>query len=115
MNKRGKITELDLFLPTYKTTKLITESTEVFPKCYKDTLANQLITKMLYCVELLVRHNYGEETSQEFKETICYVSLVLRLCVDLKIISTGRFSDITLNINAIKKLLHDQEDTVSLK
>lgn len=113
--KKGKITELDLFLPVYKVAKLITEATQAFPKCYKDSLANSLINNMLFCLELLVNCNYGDEIQDDLRKKITYVSLLLRLCVDIKILSVGRFAEITLIIDEIKTLLGEPEDTTQFE
>lgn len=110
MKQKKKVTELQLFLPTYKATKLITESTQNFPKSFKNTLSDQLINKMVRCTELLVDRAYGEDIDEEFRKTISCVGILLRLCVDIKIMSVGRFAEITLILDEIKTLLNQNSE-----
>lgn len=105
MSKNKEISEIDLFVPVYKVTLLITEMSQRFPKCYKTNIADSMINKMINCIQLLIDSTYGGDVSLELKKTVGCISALLRLCVDLKIISVGKFAEITLLIEDIKKLL----------
>lgn len=108
MNKRKKVTELDLYIPVYKVTTLVTEMTQRFPKCYKTNIADSIIHKMIECCDLLVMQTFGEDASLKLQQNICSVQILLRLCVDLKIISVGKFAEIVIIIDEINNILNPE-------
>jgi hypothetical protein len=98
--------DLPVYRDSYKLILLVYEITKDFPREYKYTLGQDMKHDAMLLVRSIYRANRSKEKIQyleEFLDNFEILKLGIRLCVDMKIISIKKQSEIAFLLESIGK------------
>lgn len=107
------LNELPLYRDTFELVSVITDYIDAFPKKYKYTIGDKLLSTSLNLFDCLVKANvYHEESKQHQKYMKMYINTYMmvrtltRLCIEKKIITLKQTSRLAIIFESIEDKLH---------
>lgn len=107
------LNELPLYRDTFELVSVVTDYIDTFPKKYKYTIGDKLLTTCLNLFDCLVKANVHHAESKQHQKymrmyinTYIMVRTLTRLCIEKKIITLKQTSRLALIFEPIEDKLH---------
>jgi hypothetical protein len=97
---------LPIYKATYDFTLNVMHAVKQFPREYKHSLGERLRNECLDLVLLIYRANSSQNKKNHIEgilEKVPVVNMLLRLSMDLRILSYKRYGDLLLTLNSVGK------------